>query len=304
MKGVNVSFESKGSVYKGVVVESLYEKNKVKVNVDGRDVNVPPKKLTVLDVKDDDNIIKKGLFINLNIIGETDKTLLTIDGEFKVSKFSKQKSTSDIVKFTRNQLEQLEIQIDFMIENKYNFIHYNPFPSITRDQIQELNIDGDLYDNILDDTEDEKYKSDIIKKLIDKYTENKRINIDSPFNEEVIIFDEVHNFISQIKNDKGPAKLFYNWIINSKDVKIIFLSGTPTINKPSEIAYLFNMLKGSIDVYDFTIKMDGDIDDISKRLKEIFYDNFSAIEQLYVRKFKGKINNIIHKNKEQFCKYP
>lgn len=290
MKGVNVSFESKGTAYKGVVVESLYEKKKVKVNVDGRDVNVPPKKLNVLDVKeDDDNSVKKGLFINLNIIGETDKTLLTIDGEFKVSKFSKQKSTSDIVKFTRNQLEQLEIQIDFMIENKYNFIHYNPFPSITRDQIQELNIDGDLYDNILDDTEDEKYKSDIIKTLIDKYTANKKVNIDSPFNEEVIIFDEVHNFISQIKNDKGPAKLFYNWIINSKDVKIIFLSGTPTINKPSEIAYLFNMLKGSIDVYDFTIKMDGDIDDISKRLKEIFYDNFSAIEQLYVRKFKGKL---------------
>ena len=137
--------------------------------------------------------------------------------------------------------------------------------------------------------EKKKKTSDIIKKLIEKYTVNKKIHIDSPFKDEVIIFDEVHNFISQIKNDKGPAKLFYNWIINSKDVKIIFLSGTPTINKPSEIAYLFNMLKGSIDVYDFTIKMDGDIEDISKRLKEIFYDNFSAIEQLYVRKVKGKL---------------
>ena len=49
------------------------------------------------------------------------------------------------------------------------------------------------------------------------------------------------------------------------------------------------MLKGSIDVYDFTIKIDGDIEDISKRLKDIFYENFSSIEQLYVRKIKGKI---------------
>ena len=206
-----------------------------------------------------------------------------------MNKLSKLKSYDDIQKLSDIQMKQLEIQLDFMIENKYNFIHYNPFPSITRDQLLELNIEKDLYDNILDEEADKENKSIVIKKLIDAYSKNKKEYIESPFKNEVIIFDEVHNFISQIKNDKGPARLFYNWIINSKDVKIVFLSGTPTINKPSEIAYLFNMLKGSIDVYNFTVKMDGDIDDISKRLKNIFYENFSSIEQLYVTKSKGKI---------------
>ena len=40
-----------------------------------------------------------------------------------------------------------------------------------------------------------------------------------------------------------PANVFYNWIVNSEDVKLIFLSGTPVINKPAEIAILYNMLR-------------------------------------------------------------
>jgi hypothetical protein len=290
---MNVLYTHKGVVTEGIV-HSIDEKSqKVVVKFDSKNLRVLPKRLKILDEQSESeepsDPIKKGLFINLTVIGNTDKTIFTIDGEFKVDKINKQTSTDNIQKLSDIQMKQLEIQLDFMIESKYNFIHYNPFPSITRDQIKELNIDGDLYDNILDEGGEKDKTSDTIKNLIEKYTENKKLNIDSPFKNEVIVFDEVHNFISQIKNDKGPAKLFYNWIINSKDVKIVFLSGTPTINKPSEIAYLFNMLKGSIDVYDFTIKIDGDIEDISKRLKDIFYENFSSIEQLYVRKIKGKI---------------
>ena len=294
--GMNVSYNSSSKgIVKGVVKRINNDKGKVSVNFGDKNINISPNRLTIINEdseqksEEPSDPIKKGLFINLNVIGDTDKTILTIDGELKLNKHIKQRSSDNVEKLSDIQLKQLEIQLDFMIENKYNFIHYNPFPSITKDQIKELNIDGDLYDNILDEKEDKKGTSSIITNLITKYKENKKDHIDSPFKDEVIVFDEVHNFISQIKNDKGPAKLFYNWIINSKDVKIIFLSGTPTINKPSEIAYLFNMLKGAIDVYDFTIKMDGDIEDISKRLKEIFYDNFSSIEQLYVRKIKGKI---------------
>jgi len=303
--GLNVKFTSKGNIHNGVVADNPIniEKQQVRVKVKDKTYKIPYERLTILDTisdEDSDNI-KEGLFINLNVIGNTDKPIYTIDGEFKIDKLIKQKSIDNIQKLSDIQLKQLEIQLDFMIETKYNFIHYNPFPSITRNQIKELNVDGDLYDNILDEKDDKNDSSIIIKNLIEKYKENKKENIDSPFKNEVITFDEVHNFISQIKNDKGPAKLFYNWIINSKDVKIIFLSGTPIINKPSEIAYLFNMLKGIIDVYDFTIKMDGDIEDISKRLKEIFYDNFSSIEQLYVRKMKGKIIISFIKIKSNFA---
>ena len=70
-------------------------------------------------------------------------------------------------------------------------------------------------------------------------------------NYEVIVVDEVHNLISQITNGRGPSIVFYDWIVESVNTKIVFLSGTPIINSPTEIAYLFNMLKGKLHVYDF-----------------------------------------------------
>ena len=109
-----------------------------------------------------------------------------------------------------------------------------------------------------------------------------------------------HNLISQITNKRGPSILFYDWIINSVDTKLIFLSGTPIINEPSEIAYLFNMLKGKIDVYDFVLNTNGDVDEITTKLKEIFYGKISCIEQLNVKKYKGKIVVSIIKTNTNF----
>ena len=61
--------------------------------------------------------------------------------------------------------------------------------------------------------------------------------------------------------------------MNAENVKLVFLSGTPVINKPSEIAVLYNMLKGLIKIYTFTIKSDISIEDVNQKCKEIFYKN-------------------------------
>ena len=71
---------------------------------------------------------------------------------------------------------------------------------------------------------------------------------------EVIIIDEVHNFVREVVNDSGSARTFYKWIVNAEKVKLVFLSGTPVINKPSEIAILYNMLKGKQHIYTITVK--------------------------------------------------
>ena len=60
------------------------------------------------------------------------------------------------------------------------------------------------------------------------------------------------------------------------------------------------MLKGKIHVYDFVINMNGDVDEISTKLKEIFYGNISCIEQLNVKKYKGKIIVSIIKTNTNF----
>ena len=60
------------------------------------------------------------------------------------------------------------------------------------------------------------------------------------------------------------------------------------------------MLKGKITTYNFSIKTDGNVNDITHKLKEIYCRNTSTIEQLYVTKNKGKIVVSFIKNKTKF----
>lgn len=66
------------------------------------------------------------------------------------------------------------------------------------------------------------------------------------------IFDETHNFISNVYSNitggKGRrAQTIYDYIIQDKleneGVRVVLLSGTPAINKPFEMALLFNLLR-------------------------------------------------------------
>jgi hypothetical protein len=70
---------------------------------------------------------------------------------------------------------------------------------------------------------------------------------DNPFNGCVVIIDEVHNLISRIVNSSDIAAKLYNAIYTATDCKIVGLSGTPVINRPNEIAYLMNLLRGPIE---------------------------------------------------------
>ena len=184
-------------------------------------------------------------------------------------------------------------QINYLIELKYNFIHYNPFPNFEKTSLEEFlgGEDDDYNDFLLEDQQNIKSKNKKIVKTIDsKLKENqKKYNINSPFYKEVVIIDEVHNFIRQIANGNKKGLLFYNWIINAKDIKLIFLSGTPVINKPSEIAILYNMLKGLIKIYQISIKTKKNVDEITEKLNKIYYKDKSSIELFHVEQNSGKI---------------
>ena len=64
------------------------------------------------------------------------------------------------------------------------------------------------------------------------------------FDNKVIIVDEAHNFISGVSNESKIVKSLYALMLTSKNSKIILLTGTPIINKPFEIAFVVNLLKG------------------------------------------------------------
>jgi superfamily II DNA or RNA helicase len=63
---------------------------------------------------------------------------------------------------------------------------------------------------------------------------------------KIIIIDEAHNLFNSISNGSKIANEFYDIIMNTKHIKLIFLTGTPIVNNPFEISICFNMLYGPI----------------------------------------------------------
>jgi hypothetical protein len=117
--------------------------------------------------------------------------------------------------------KNVDQQIDEMIRNKYLDINYN---GIRKEKLEEMSKGG-------------------------------KVNI---FDNKVVIIDEAHNLVSNIANSgnrKGTkAYRFYHDLMDATNAKVIFLTGTPIINKPREIAILFNMLRGYIKTWTFTLQ--------------------------------------------------
>lgn len=77
-----------------------------------------------------------------------------------------------------------------------------------------------------------------------------KINLEN----KIIIIDEAHNLFNSISNGSKIANEFYDIIMNTKKIKLIFLTGTPIINDPFEISIAFNMLYGPIYIKDLKFK--------------------------------------------------
>ena len=191
----------------------------------------------------------------------------------------------------------LHSQIEYFISLKYNFIHYKPLPKIEKTKsrlLKEFEEDSDSDEELLLDPEDiKKMKTNNQKIVIElekklKYNVNK-YGVNSPFFREVVIIDEVHNFVRQVLNNSTRTKVFYEWLIRGQEIKLVFLSGTPVINKPCEIAILYNMLKGLIKIYSFTIKTDLEIEEVNEKLNRIFFEKSSLIELFFVEQKLGKL---------------
>jgi hypothetical protein len=67
------------------------------------------------------------------------------------------------------------------------------------------------------------------------------------FDDCVVIIDEAHNLIGNVVNDREAKNELYKRIYHAKRCKVVALSGTPIINRPNEIAFLMNLLRGPIE---------------------------------------------------------
>jgi superfamily II DNA or RNA helicase len=109
-------------------------------------------------------------------------------------------------------------------KNKYTFISLNASNMYT--QLSNVN----------------KTKEELeFEKSLEKLNERlDNINLEN----SLIIIDEYHNLSNSITNGSKNALNFYNKIIDTKNIKLIFLTGTPIINHPFELVCTFNMLTG------------------------------------------------------------
>lgn len=101
---------------------------------------------------------------------------------------------------------------------------------------------------------------------VNEFTEQKfddpfdgEMNIDSKLKElisldsldgKLLIVDEAHNLFRSITNGSKNGIILYDLIMKSKNMKILFLTGTPIAKDPFELVPCFNMLGGYYDQED------------------------------------------------------
>ena len=65
---------------------------------------------------------------------------------------------------------------------------------------------------------------------------------------KTIIVDEAHKLVSMMINEGKQGKQIYELLMNAKNSKIVFLSGTPIVNRAYEMAIFTNILRGYIEL--------------------------------------------------------
>jgi len=95
---------------------------------------------------------------------------------------------------------------------------------------------------------------------------------------KLLIVDEAHNLFRAIVNGSKNAVGLYNKIKSSKNVKLVFLTGTPIVNDPYELVPCFNMLSPGLFPEDY----------------EKFYDSFFSETGFINRdKFQDRIFGLV-----------
>lgn len=117
-----------------------------------------------------------------------------------------------------------------------------------------------------------------------------------------IIVDEAHNLFRQIingANKNGPV--FYNMVMSTPDIRLLFLTGTPINKDPYELVPCFNMLVGFAlfppDYEDFkSLFIGGSIPEIDEDLGMVPPPSGSTEQTGYVKnrpKFQNRLSGLI-----------
>ena len=141
-------------------------------------------------------------------------------------------------------------EIESIINNKYKFISLNASNMFT--QVSRI----DKTDEDLELEKQLKEFADVVS--TEDFLEN-----------SVLIIDEFHNLSNSITNGSQNAIRLYDTIMKTNDIKLIFLTGTPIVNNPFELAPTFNMIRGYINIDSKQAKVP-----LFPELQKDFYANY------------------------------
>jgi len=104
------------------------------------------------------------------------------------------------------------------------------------------------------------------------------------FDNSVIIIDEAHNLIGYAIKE-SLRKVLYDRIYKSRDCKVVALSGTPAVNRPREVAFLMNLLRGPIERISIPMKSASSWDEalmtgFFKQLKDVDTIEFNSVKRM------------------------
>jgi len=110
------------------------------------------------------------------------------------------------------------------------------------------------------------------------------------FNDSFIIIDEAHNFVSRVVNGSKITRNIYTKIMDATNIKLVLLSGTPIINHPFELSIMLNLVRGYINVHEFSLLKDAELP-ASREMTDIIIENRFAkyIDQYFTLSKEKKI---------------
>lgn len=129
----------------------------------------------------------------------------------------------------RKNIKEFTKHDDNYIDKNYKFISLN-----ASNMFKQMS-------NVNKTTEELSYEKRLGEFMADVIKKNSLDN-------SLLIVDEAHNLFNSITNGSKNGLQLYDLIIRAKNLKIIFLTGTPIINDPFELVPCFNMLRGLMNL--------------------------------------------------------
>ena len=232
----------------------------------------PDRKIIILLSKSLQSNFQKNIekYIEKNV--ETKK--VNVEKNVETKKVNVETDLKDNIKSASKEISDSKIDessVNDIIESKYKFVSLNAsnmYTQMTRvdKSKEELEVEKQM-----------KEFTDVVEK--DDFLEN-----------ALLIVDEFHNLSNSITNGSYNAIRLYDTIMKTKNVKLLFLTGTPIVNSPFELVPTFNMLKGLISV-DPKVQMPL-FPELEKDFDAFFVDK-KTTKIKNVEKFKNRIFGLV-----------